>query len=370
MVRCLEPTATTSATPPASTPTAAATLLKNHKMFLSVGHDEYWSGASARQRRGGARRRREPGVLQRQRGVLEDPLGELERRRRRHAYRTLVSYKETHDQRQDRPAADLDGHLARPAVQPAGRRRPAGERAHRHASSRSTAARRDMHGRRPRTGSLRFWRNTASRESLAPGATTTLGNGIARLRVGRESGQRLPARRADRPVQRHPAQRSSYLQDYGSTYAAGTATHNLTLYRAPAARWSSAPARIQWAWGLDNNHAPTARGAPPSTPRCSRRPSTCSPTWARSRHAAAGLVAATASRPTRRRRPRRSPPRRPARRVAGRLAADDQRHRDRRRRRRGRRGRGVDRRRHAPGTRPPGAASWSYTFTPGRATAR
>ena len=29
----------------------------NHKVFLSVGHDEYWSGAAARQRRGGARRR-------------------------------------------------------------------------------------------------------------------------------------------------------------------------------------------------------------------------------------------------------------------------------------------------------------------------
>ena len=33
-------------------------LLTNHKTFLSVGHDEYWSGAAARQRRGGPRRRR------------------------------------------------------------------------------------------------------------------------------------------------------------------------------------------------------------------------------------------------------------------------------------------------------------------------
>jgi hypothetical protein len=41
-------------------------LLKNHKVFLSVGHDEYWSGA-ARQRRSGARRRRPPRLLQRQR---------------------------------------------------------------------------------------------------------------------------------------------------------------------------------------------------------------------------------------------------------------------------------------------------------------
>ena len=48
----------------------------------------------ARQRGGRAGRRRQPRLLQRQRGVLEDALGE--QHRRRHAYRTLVCYKETH----------------------------------------------------------------------------------------------------------------------------------------------------------------------------------------------------------------------------------------------------------------------------------
>ena len=52
-------------------------------------------GHPAHERRGGARRRRAPGVLQRQRGVLEDALGEQHRRRGTH-YRTLVTYKETH----------------------------------------------------------------------------------------------------------------------------------------------------------------------------------------------------------------------------------------------------------------------------------
>ena len=50
--------------------------LLEHETFLSVGHDEYWSGDAARQRGGGARRRRQPRLLQRQRGVLEDALGE------------------------------------------------------------------------------------------------------------------------------------------------------------------------------------------------------------------------------------------------------------------------------------------------------
>ena len=48
--------------------------LRNHKLIISSGHDEYWSGPRARERRGGPRRGREPRVLQRQRGVLEDPL--------------------------------------------------------------------------------------------------------------------------------------------------------------------------------------------------------------------------------------------------------------------------------------------------------
>ena len=37
-------TATTSLTPPVWIPTAAARSLLNHRVFLSVGHDEYWSG--------------------------------------------------------------------------------------------------------------------------------------------------------------------------------------------------------------------------------------------------------------------------------------------------------------------------------------
>ena len=40
--------------------------LLEHKVFLSVGHDEYWSAHAAQQRRERARGRREPRVLQRQ----------------------------------------------------------------------------------------------------------------------------------------------------------------------------------------------------------------------------------------------------------------------------------------------------------------
>ena len=58
-------------------------LLKNHKVFLSVGHDEYWSAGAAGQRRGGERRRREPAVPLRQRGVLAHSLRAVGRRQQR-----------------------------------------------------------------------------------------------------------------------------------------------------------------------------------------------------------------------------------------------------------------------------------------------
>ena len=53
----------------------AGQLLRNHKTFLSVGHDEYWSGPQRANVEGGPGRGRQPGLLQRQRGLLEDPLG-------------------------------------------------------------------------------------------------------------------------------------------------------------------------------------------------------------------------------------------------------------------------------------------------------
>ena len=95
------------------------------------------------------------------------------------------------------PDPDVDRHLAGPPLQPAGRRRPPGERADRH----------DVHGQRgPRPigiphevpaddAKLRFWRNT-SVASLARRADGHTGDRRPRLRVGRGRGQRVPARPA------------------------------------------------------------------------------------------------------------------------------------------------------------------------------
>src|SRR4030095_7624377 len=44
------------------------------------------------------------------------------------------------------------------------------------------------------------------------------------------------------------------LQDFGSTYGSGTATHSLTLYRHSSGALVFGAGTIQWSWGLDSNH--------------------------------------------------------------------------------------------------------------------
>ena len=46
----------------------------------------------------------------------------------------------------------------------------------------------------------------------------------------------------------------SYLQDYGSTYSSGNATHHLTMYRASSGAIVFSTATMRWSWGLDDHH--------------------------------------------------------------------------------------------------------------------
>src|SRR5207245_1649274 len=44
------------------------------------------------------------------------------------------------------------------------------------------------------------------------------------------------------------------LLDQGGVYGAGSATHHLTMYRAPSGALVFGAGTVQWTWGLDNNH--------------------------------------------------------------------------------------------------------------------
>ncbi len=77
-------------------------LIKNHKVFMSVGHDEYWSGPQ----RANVEAARDAGVnlaFFSGNAVYGRPAGRTASTPAAPPYRTLVSYKETHADAQDRP---------------------------------------------------------------------------------------------------------------------------------------------------------------------------------------------------------------------------------------------------------------------------
>ena len=215
-------------------------------------------------------------------------------------YRTLVTYKETHfnapTDPQDPPT--WTGAWADPRFSPPADGGQPAERAHRPGVRRSTPA--AATSRSPsQYGKLRFWRNTAVAK-LASGQTADARAGPTRSAT---SGTSTPTTASGRPgefdLSSTTAQRRCSRSPTTAAPRRPTAppptTSRCTARRA--ARWCSAPGTVQWAWGLDDTNAWDAAipgGRPDRT--CSRRRSTCSPTWARSRTTLMpGLVPATAS---------------------------------------------------------------------------
>ena len=236
----------------------AGALLRNHRVFLSVGHDEYWSGGTAGQRHGGARCRRPPRVLQRQRGLLEDALG-AEHRRLEHREPHARLLQGDARQREDRSAPEWTGTWRDPRFSPpSDGGRPENGLTGTH-----------LHGQRHRRtysievpaadGKMRFWRNT-SVASLGAGQSATLPVGTLGYEWDSEldNGLRPPGlwRLSTTTLTIGGA-----LLDYGSNYGNGTLTHSLTQYRAPSGALVFGAGTIQWSWGLDASHDRLATAA-------------------------------------------------------------------------------------------------------------
>ena len=107
---------------------------------------------------------------------------------------------------------------------------------------------------------LRFWRNTDVAR-LEPGERAVLLKGL----LGHEwdedldNGFRPPGlfRLSETTIDNVP-----YVQDCGSVFDSGTATHHLTLYRHASGALVFGAGTVQWAWGLDAHHD-TETGVPP-----------------------------------------------------------------------------------------------------------
>lgn len=233
-------------------------LLKNHKTFLSVGHDEYWSGGQ----RKNVEAARDAGVnLQFLSGnevywhTRYEPSGTGG-----NDYRTLVSYKETWSNAKIDPSREWTGTWRDPRFASAenGAGRPE--------NALTGTAYMVNHGDLPvtvddREGQLRLWRNT-SLTNLVAGSKQEL----APHTVGYESNEDVP--NGFRPpglIQLSTTKGAvpQYLRDFGNVVTEGETTHHVTLYKAHSGALVFSAGSIQWTWGLDDWH--DGDGAPPDS---------------------------------------------------------------------------------------------------------
>ena len=231
-------------------------LIRNHKVFLSIGHDEYWSGAQ----RTNVEAARAAGVhlgFFSGNEVFWKTRWENSIAGTSTPYRTLVCYKETHqnaaiDPLDTAPTWTWTGTWRDPRFSP-----PADGRRPENALTGTIftvnfSTPTDAIKVPEADGKMRFWRNT-SVATLASGAVATLPNGT----LGYEWDEELDnGSRPNGLIRLSSATYNgvSYLQDYGSSYAAGTATHHLTLYRHNSGALIFGAGTPQWSWGLDSNH--------------------------------------------------------------------------------------------------------------------
>ena len=231
------------------------TQILQHKVFLSVGHDEYWSG----QQRANVEAARSAGVnlaFFSGNEIFWKTRWEASISADASAYRTLVCYKETHANAKIDPTADWTGTWRDPRFSPpadGGRPENALTGTLFMVNSGTSAIRVPA-----AEGRMRFWRNTSA-ATLQPGGSVTMPEGT----LGYEWDEDLDngfrptgaVRLSDTTVNNVDA-----LQDYGSTYASSTAHHALSFYRAPSGAQVFSAGTIQWSWGLDSNHE---RGSEP-----------------------------------------------------------------------------------------------------------
>jgi Domain of unknown function (DUF4082)/Bacterial Ig-like domain (group 3)/Bacterial Ig-like domain/Bacterial Ig domain len=234
-------------------------LIKNHKVFLSVGHDEYWSAGQ----RNNVEAARDAGVnlaffsgdecyWKTRWENSTDGSGT--------SYRTLVCYKEstngvpldpldssptwtwTGTWRDNRYSPPADGGKPENAL--------SGTAYMDDATSSDTGISLNVPAS---DANLRFWRNT-SVANLAPGQVATLGQYVVGYEVNEDldNGFR-PAGLIDMSSTTFNTPLRVQVP-WGTDVGPGTSTHSITLYRAASGALVFSAGTIQWSWGLDGDN--------------------------------------------------------------------------------------------------------------------
>ncbi len=222
---------------------AGAELLE-HRAYLSVGHDEYWSNTQ----RANVEAARAAGVNL----AFFSGNEVFWKTRWEDGNRTLVTYKETHANGKIDPLPfTWTGTWRDPRFSP-----PAdGGRPENALTGQLFMVNADI----PRAinvpaadGKMRFWRNTTV-ASQATGATATLPTGTLGYEWDADPDNGFRPAGAFR-LSSTTVNNAPVLTDHGSSFGSGTVEHNMTLYRAPSGARVFGAGTVQWAWGLDSNH--------------------------------------------------------------------------------------------------------------------
>jgi len=224
-------------------------LIKNHRLFMSSGHDEYWSGGQ----RANVQAARDAGVnlaffsgnevfwKTRWEGSIAGPATD---------HRTIVCYKETHANAVIDPAdpPTWTGTWRDPRFSPpADGGRPENALSGTIFMVNVSSSTSDAISVPPADQRMRLWRNT----NFSTGSTLTAGTLGYEWDEDLDNGARPPGLVDESTTTISGVQ---LLQDYGSTYGSGTATHHLTLYRAASGALVFGAGTVQWSWGLDGTH--------------------------------------------------------------------------------------------------------------------
>lgn len=228
---------------------ARGALLRNHKAFLSVGHDEYWSG----RQRANVEAARDAGVhlaFFSGNEVFWKTRWEASADGSNTPYRTMVCYKETHANSKIDPSSEWTGTWRDPRFSPpSDGNRP--ENALTGTVFEVNAG--TVNLQVPAAdGKMRLWRGTTV-ATQAAGATATLGSGTVGYEWDEDADNGFRPRGQIR-LSTTNASNVEVLTDFGSTYTSGSATHRLTLHRAASGALVFGAGTVQWSWGLDSNH--------------------------------------------------------------------------------------------------------------------
>ncbi len=224
-------------------------ILSQHKVFMSTGHDEYWSGpevanVTAARNRGLNLAFFSGNEIYWKTRWASDAAGM--------PYRTLITYKESLDSAQTDPSdpPTWTGEWADPRFSPPD---DGGQPQNALTGQLWTVNEGTYAIQVPyQYSKLQIWRNT-SVASLQPGQTATMPANTLGYEWDEDidNGFRPPGL-IDMSSTTETA--PQVMDDYQEDLSAQTVTHHLTLYRAASGALVFDAGTVQWAWGLNANH--------------------------------------------------------------------------------------------------------------------